>query len=60
MAQLIYSDVDLYDVFNKVYRTYFTENFPTRAFLASGPLLFGGRFEVMAIRRQWAADASRA
>ena len=48
-VQVFCSDVDLYDVFNKVYRTYFTENFPARAFLGSGPLLFGARFEVMAI-----------
>lgn len=48
-VQVFCSDVDLYDVFNKVYRTYFTENFPARAFLGSGPLLFGARFEVLAI-----------
>ena len=48
-VQVFCSDVDLYDVFNKVYRTYFTENFPARAFLGSGPLLFGARFEVTAI-----------
>ena len=48
-VQVFCSDVDLYDIFNKVYRTYFTENFPARAFLGSGPLLFGARFEVMAI-----------
>ncbi|WP_419948350.1 RidA family protein [Candidatus Palauibacter sp.] len=48
-VQVFCSDVDLYDVFNEVYRTYFTDNFPARAFLGSGPLLFGARFEVMAI-----------
>lgn len=48
-VQVFCSDVDLYDVFNKVYRTYFTENFPARAFLGSGPLLFGARFEVLAV-----------
>ncbi|MCY3600015.1 MAG: RidA family protein [Gemmatimonadetes bacterium] len=48
-VQVFCSDVALYDVFNEVYRTYFTENFPARAFLGSGPLLFGARFEVMAI-----------
>ncbi|WP_419859681.1 RidA family protein [Candidatus Palauibacter sp.] len=48
-VQVFCSNVDLYDVFNEVYRTYFTENFPARAFLGSGPLLFGARFEVMAI-----------
>lgn len=48
-VQVFCSDVALYDTFNDVYRTYFTDNFPARAFLGSGPLLFGARFEVMAI-----------
>ena len=43
------SDVDDYDVFNGVYRTYFTTEFPARAFLGSGNLLFGARFEVVGI-----------
>ena len=34
-VQVFCSNVDLYDVFNEVYRTYFTENFPARAFLGS-------------------------
>ena len=38
-----------YDAFNSVYRTYFTTEFPARAFLGSGTLLFGARFEVMGI-----------
>ncbi len=42
-------DLSLYDDFNSVYRTYFTDHFPARAFLGSGPLLVGGRFEVTAI-----------
>ena len=42
-------DLSLYDSFNEVYRTYFNEHFPARAFLGSGPLLLGGRFEVTAI-----------
>ncbi|MCG8469623.1 MAG: RidA family protein [Gemmatimonadetes bacterium] len=48
-VQVFCSDVDLYDIFNSVYRTYFTGNFPARAFLGSGPLLFGARFEVQGI-----------
>ncbi len=43
------SDVKHYDVFNKVYRTYFTKEFPARAFIGSGTLLFGARFEVQGI-----------
>lgn len=42
-------DLSLYDDFNEVYRTYFTDHFPARAFLGSGPLLLGGRFEATAI-----------
>jgi 2-iminobutanoate/2-iminopropanoate deaminase len=40
------SDVADYDAFNGVYRTYFHDNFPARAFIGSGKLLFGARFEV--------------
>ncbi len=52
-VQIFCSDVAHYDVFNQVYRTYFTGEFPARAFLGSGTLLFGARFEVqgIAVRR---------
>jgi 2-iminobutanoate/2-iminopropanoate deaminase len=40
------SDVSHYDAFNGVYRTYFHGSFPARAFIGSGKLLFGARFEV--------------
>jgi enamine deaminase RidA (YjgF/YER057c/UK114 family) len=42
-------DLSLYAVFNKVYRSYFKDKFPARAFIGSGPLLFGMRFEMQAI-----------
>jgi len=42
-------DLSLYNDFNEVYRTYFTDHFPARAFLGSGPLLLGGHFEATAI-----------
>ncbi len=42
-------DISLFDEFNSVYRTYFTGEFPARAFIGSGPLLFGGHFEVQGI-----------
>jgi reactive intermediate/imine deaminase len=42
-------DLELYDKFNAVYRTYFKGDFPARAFIGSGPLLRGGRFEVQGI-----------
>ena len=48
-VQIFCSDVSHYDAFNRVYRTYFTGEFPARAFIGSGALLFGARFEVQAI-----------
>jgi len=52
-VQVFCSDVTHYDAFNGVYRTYFTGEFPARAFLGAGTLLFGARFEVqgIAVRR---------
>ena len=43
------SDVAFYDMFNEVYRTYFSAEFQARAFLGSGTLLREARFEVMGI-----------
>jgi 2-iminobutanoate/2-iminopropanoate deaminase len=53
MVEVHCSDISLYKQFNDVYRTYFKEHFPARAFLGSGPLLRGGHFEVtgIAVRR---------
>ena len=49
-VQIFCSDVSLFNEFNAVYRTYFTNDaFPARAFLGSGELLFGARFEVQGI-----------
>jgi len=48
-VQVFCSDVRHFDAFNAVYRTYFTKEFPVRAFLGSGNLLFGARFEVLGI-----------
>ena len=42
-------DLSLYGDFNEVYRSYFDGDFPARAFIGSGPLLFGMRFEMQAI-----------
>ncbi len=47
-VQVFCPDLSLYEEFNAVYRTYFTEKFPARAFIGSGPLLRGGHFEIMA------------
>jgi 2-iminobutanoate/2-iminopropanoate deaminase len=52
-VQVFCSDLSQYDTFNRVYRTYFKKEFPARAFIGSGPLLFGAKFEVqgIAVRR---------
>ncbi|MDA0994167.1 MAG: Rid family hydrolase [Proteobacteria bacterium] len=53
-VQIFCSDVAHYGAFNAVYRTYFTKEYPARAFLGSGALLFNARFEVLAtaVRRE--------
>lgn len=48
-VQIFCSDVSLFEAFNVVYRTYFKTEFPARAFLGSGKLLFDARFEVQGI-----------
>lgn len=48
-VQVFCSDVSHYAAFNSVYRQYFKKEFPARAFIGSGKLLFGARFEVQAI-----------
>jgi 2-iminobutanoate/2-iminopropanoate deaminase len=56
-VQVFCSDVSFFDAFNGVYRTYFRGNYPARAFIGSGRLLFGARFEVqgIAVRKAQAA-----
>lgn len=48
-VQIFSPDVSLFDTFNSVYRGYFKQELPARAFLGSGPLLFNARFEMMGI-----------
>ena len=48
-VQVFCPDLSLYEMFNRVYATYFTGAFPTRAFIGSGPLLRGCRFEIIGI-----------
>lgn len=48
-VQVFCSDVKHYDAFNKVYRTMFRKEYPARAFLGAGTLLFGARFEVQGV-----------
>jgi 2-iminobutanoate/2-iminopropanoate deaminase len=48
-VQIFCPDVSLFAQFNEIYRTYFAEPLPARAFIGSGPLLFGARFEIQGI-----------
>ena len=48
-VQVFCSDVKHYDAFNAVYRTYFKKEFPARAFIGAGTLLFSARFEMQGI-----------
>jgi 2-iminobutanoate/2-iminopropanoate deaminase len=48
-VQVFCTDFTLYDTFNSVYRTYFHEPFPARAFLGVASLIRGARFEIMGI-----------
>lgn len=48
-VQVFCTDVSLYDKFNGVYRTYFQEPFPARAFLGVASLIRGAHVEVMGI-----------
>jgi len=47
--QVFCSDVRHYQAFNEVYRTFFTKEFPARAFIGVGTLLANARFEVQGI-----------
>jgi enamine deaminase RidA (YjgF/YER057c/UK114 family) len=48
-VQVFCPDLALYGQFNEVYATYFSDGYPARAFIGSGPLLNGGHFEVTGI-----------
>jgi enamine deaminase RidA (YjgF/YER057c/UK114 family) len=49
MVEVHCPDLSLYSQFNDVYRSYFSDHFPARAFLGSGPLLLDGNFEVTGV-----------
>ena len=51
-VQIFCSDVSLFETFNAVYRQYFSGDLPARAFIGSGPLLFGARFEIVGIAQR--------
>jgi 2-iminobutanoate/2-iminopropanoate deaminase len=48
-VQVYCTDLSLYDKFNAAYRSYFSKEFPARAFIGAGSLLRGGHFEMQAI-----------
>ena len=48
-VQVFCLDLSLYPKFNDVYKSYFGTDYPARAFVGSGPLLRGVRFEMNAI-----------
>ena len=52
-VQIFAPDVSLWEPFNTAYVKRFSKDLPARGFIGSGPLLKGGRFEMMgmAIRR---------
>jgi len=43
------ADLDLYEKFNAVYRTYFHEHYPARAFIGINKLVLGAHFEVAGV-----------
>jgi 2-iminobutanoate/2-iminopropanoate deaminase len=49
MVTIFAPDVAHFAAFNAVYVTYFEGPLPARAFIGSGPLLFGCRFELTAV-----------
>jgi enamine deaminase RidA (YjgF/YER057c/UK114 family) len=48
-VQIYSPDVSLWERFNAAYVKRFSGEMPARAFLGSGPLLKGGRFEMLGI-----------
>jgi len=48
-VQIFSPDLSLWELFNAAYVKRFSRELPARAFIGSGPLLLGGRFEIMGI-----------
>lgn len=48
-VQVFCTDLSLYPAFNRIYKGYFTREFPARSFIGTNQLLFGARFEVLGI-----------
>jgi 2-iminobutanoate/2-iminopropanoate deaminase len=47
-VQIYCTNLELYGLFNDIYRTYFHAHFPARAFIGVNQLVRGAHFEVMA------------
>ncbi|MBV9085927.1 MAG: RidA family protein [Acidobacteria bacterium] len=52
-VQVYCTDLSLFELFNRVYQTYFSREFPARAFLGAASLVLGARFEIQAIAVKW-------
>ena len=48
-VQVFSPDVSLWERFNAAYVKRFSKELPARAFIGSGPLLLGGRFEMLGV-----------
>ncbi len=48
-VQVLCPDLSLYDEFNSIYRTYFTDHFPARSAFGANGLALGARLEVECI-----------
>jgi 2-iminobutanoate/2-iminopropanoate deaminase len=51
-VQVFCTDLTLYNTFNDIYKTYFTKEYPARAFIGVASLMRQGRFEIQAIARK--------
>lgn len=51
-VQVYCTDLSLYNTFNNVYKTYFTKEYPARAFIGVASLLREGRFEIQGVARK--------
>lgn len=58
-VQVFCPDVSLFDRWNAVYRGYFKKDFPARAFIGSGPLLFNAHFEMQGTAIRGGAEAAK-
>jgi 2-iminobutanoate/2-iminopropanoate deaminase len=48
-VQIFTADLAYYNDFNTVYRTFFTKEYPARAFVGAGSLLNNAKFEVLGV-----------